>query len=1676
MLEESISTKNENQLRKILRLSLLKKKGLLFNSEFLKYINHTELALHNSLSNSSDISLDNYSALDKTINPFENNFSRAKRFSLNQNVVSQSIDFSIVQFLFPFCLKVDSKVFKCTECVDGYFLDENFICQEIYVQGGSSCLVYKSFDRCGQCIDGFDLNDFDECEAVVQTGDDERNNLRMIKIPTLTQEFETELTLLPSIDDEIIDGNLKKPEISPSPDDNSNNIIPVTPTDTTNNSNNNPSPSTKNPDPSTETPSSENPEINKNQIPVNIVPLPELPTQPTNETKNVPEKENPKNPETNTSPTTTTTETKSPTDTKPLNPQDQNPINENNETTNQTSNSNLFSLIENLKNIPEEEMEVDEFSLVNSFGNPIPYTNNRTYLFRRRYSRNDDENSGVEKDYGVLMANSEIVLLEEEDEVDDQGKNVIKSINISLNCEIVKIENVSDVPSCLKCKNESEHILSPISEQEQLILHCVARQRIIPNCNSYKSKEEKCSSCLEGHFLWEFNSSQNCFKNLDGCEQNNIEEGILKCSQCSDSHQLNGNICQIKQPPIPNCGSQNGNVCVVCNQGFFKFKNLCIAELAFSFIFCPLDNNGECVCEDNTFHVSSVDECVPISNDNCYEYDSNNNCIKCKNGYYLVSSKICVKGEIESCKEYSVGSNNEQFCLSCEDPYVLENNICRSKLSIFTSNCEESTGEFCLQCSPNHFRIDLTENPSPLSICAPKTLNQSYSSIDNCLIFNSISKSCELCQEGLFINDNGGCSQCDFTINAINNLNNKCITPASLVFGCELYNDDFCVKCQKDDLPAIFDEELFTLKTRVYSDRSKNIYFDKPNFVINQCNVVLSDSCFTDNCEAAINLKSGSTCCSKCTKGRSGIWSREDKLFFTSSCDTLVEFCDVNSSIKEIPMEYSKYLTCERCTDNKIVQLNLVEGLNQIECIDIPEDEPELQNCIVKIDNDCRMCIPGFRAIELPDKKIICQEINNCAFSNTIDKCEECNEGYSLTKEENSCIPSPIVNCKQVNDAFECARCNNGMILKNKKCFSISDPLCARYDSENCLECSSNERSIPSLIFTTNFTQVSQFTDHKKSFCLNSSSSPWLNSIKNCKYFSSSEFCSECNPGYSPQIISLSERICIESPSGSPNCILFNADSSCLKCAHNYYLEGDRCWKGTLSNCLSYTDMLNCEECDSGYDLIEIDGQKLCYLSHSIANCERSVLVQNKSSLSLSCDFCQPIFRPKKIITSEKLCFPLRNQKNCRKVDSSSSLCTECDDYYFLDGSSQCVNRTNLSIQNCLVLHPRDDSCFQCENNYVLSQDSLRCDLRDYPLGPGCKLQLPNSMKCLLCDPLFVFNSENQCEQVINPIPNCVEYSNQTTCTKCSFGYLLPLGNPSNICLKQISTTNDMDVRTVLNEDSLDKLSLISNGELNITDKTNTNTVQIDDILQELPTLPNRILQSESINLLDQVANPSQIINNSINTISETAANQIVGENTNSFVKDMVKNQVISSIKDKTDPATESINTIKNNIINISDSKQLMLKDTLENLNPNMFISIDNDKQPVTLNPSPNNSINQSSNNDTSNNGGNVGNPDNVVSDNGGSGSSKKDGFGFKCGLCSEGFSFSFLSNICTKNSEVGCFLMKKIPNSADVCEICMSGYFQLQDGGCVKNISESVSIITISKIFFLLFLITELI
>ena len=342
-----------------------------------------------------------------------------------------------------------------------------------------------------------------------------------------------------------------------------------------------------------------------------------------------------------------------------------------------------------------------------------------------------------------------------------------------------------------------------------------------------KSDNNKCKECIKNYYLTE---DGNSCSNVKHCYNADKETGI--CNWCSKNYYLNISdrkcynteeeeeykYCKIvsdqceecisgysfaedgKCAKSKNCSETEDGDCIACSEGYYLGKDGKCTDKKHC-IYSTV--NYDCIeCEDKYVWNNYNQKCE--SNDdkfkNCKLTLDGELCSTCKKNYYLNVSDYLCYDNTEKDEYYKCTKVRDNICQSCEEEYFYgyEDYKCNK-----IKNCVKSKDEnTCLKCL-QLFCLDVKKGKCEGNEEITKEENKFYF---RCEKTNEEGTSCEVCEEGLELNEEGLCVNKKDCIEKKDDTCTKCEnTQYSWLSSC--LNDDFgcvdtyaknCLKCNNN--------------------------------------------------------------------------------------------------------------------------------------------------------------------------------------------------------------------------------------------------------------------------------------------------------------------------------------------------------------------------------------------------------------------------------------------------------------------------------------------------------------------------------------------------------------------------------------------------------------------------------------------------------------------------------------------------------------------------------------------------------------------------------------------------------------------------------------------------------------------------------------------------------------
>lgn len=954
----------------------------------------------------------------------------------------------------------------------------------------------------------------------------------------------------------------------------------------------------------------------------------------------------------------------------------------------------------------------------------------------------------------------------------------------------------------------------------------------IPNCSSYRNREDDCGECLNSYYL----QNKKCEKH----------DSISKCDIFSKTE---------------------ANTCLKCSDTFHNFKitktckfyspiNNCLEYENFAPLSCKK-------CELN-YELKNPTSCQLIDLPNCVKYEGSI-CTACAPNFALDDSES--SGNPKCSLIYSYQSTN------CALTSVAE-----------PANSFKMDEAYCKQCNSFYYPIDHRQQFVCISNDQLPSLSIKVTKlIQYCIKYNS-ARECIQCESDKFITKEHECVNI-CTSGSYRTLKHTKIGSGSsmkIVFDgykeCSKEDDeekeifsfdlsmenenelDIAIKCKDDRMPIIY------ILNGNYSnvnylnspkDYMKNFMVKKPGIIT--CKQPTTNSPLIPDCEyySYVKIDGVSTYirCLKCKHGYNSIISKDNKESSnTNSKSYFLNTCkkDISCRLVEkqgLDLIWTKFFSCHQCGSSSQIpflaithktssipepetflqysldSINHITSPNtnrkNIECFEdsistfgydsgnsneVEKYQKLPENCglgvlnLSNTDGDasknrlpvsgnpsslpglaqyCAACKPGYKATPINANsewlhiKVECTRIENCSGTDWFNYCSQCNLNYAYNWANNEvdfakCVSHDDNNCFAVENKI-CKGCKAGFNL-NK------DNFCESFNPPNC---KSNE----------------YFNIRKE----------YLNK-KNIIYGLYHDFlgigCNECTSGYTAIELTSSSNnpfVCVNSNYLQQQTVSFPNNTNFIKYCENYGInqESIRCEK-CLDNYVLSEDNLKCYNGPSGCEISESDSKCIkCKLDYVIVNneCKSADILfckehnRDQNAPNKRCSLCDPDY----YLTNEYLCEE-GEVKHCEiYVNSQKNKCEKCkegfakfknneSDYCFKINSSLNCKNANLSTSN---IYRAELECTECnQSNELLT--TLESDIKDKTICMefnsiiNCKkYEIGNSLAnstffCVKCEENYYKTSETNCTKRKFISTDCEIYKDEEDrCETCNEEYFI---------------------------------------------------------------------------------------------------------------------------------------------------------------------------------------------------------------------------------------------------------------------------------------------------------------
>ena len=523
------------------------------------------------------------------------------------------------------------------------------------------------------------------------------------------------------------------------------------------------------------------------------------------------------------------------------------------------------------------------------------------------------------------------------------------------------------------------------------------------------------------------------------------------------------------------------NYCLKCNQ----LTNIC-AICQIKDILIP-DDNGGCIgakkCKTGQNYCNECEQSEDLCKicDSGYFPDKNGGCtytlnceisylgecLECENDYILVGEnklKICkyiFSNDFKNCKEINIEKGE---CEICEENYYLTKG---DKTCSKIENCYETNLGICILCDKDYY---LNKREESCIIKAESKLKLCRETLDG--------ENCDICDDGIYLDENGNCSFSNFCSESEDGKCKKCIEGFYLAKNNICSNDENCLEGDKDTGICLLCDRYYYLDDIDFKCRS-NLEDNEYKYCIkienNVC--VKCDSSYylgeDDKCSSTKNcIESENGKCILCSEnyylGKDNYCSNIEGCIYSSFIGGCIE-CEGNyyySNWERKCLEFDeKFYGCKytglegyclECKDEFYIRFIGNESL----CIDNTQIGP-FYKCALSDDEgeSCEQCIEGY-FLGSEDKK--CSLIENCKYSENEAVCNECDEYYCLDLKNHNCIANDYLEDENIKIYFacimtdeegtKCEKCIEGYIV-NEEGYCIDNENCEQKDNDICVKC-----------------------------------------------------------------------------------------------------------------------------------------------------------------------------------------------------------------------------------------------------------------------------------------------------------------------------------------------------------------------------------------------------------------------------------------------------------------------------------------------------------------------------------------------------------------------------------------------------------------------------------------------
>jgi hypothetical protein len=538
-------------------------------------------------------------------------------------------------------------------------------------------------------------------------------------------------------------------------------------------------------------------------------------------------------------------------------------------------------------------------------------------------------------------------------------------------------------------------------------------------CNTFSMTADECTSCLPGFYL----SSNTCVPNRAlNCLTFSTSEN--KCTSCNENSYMDLADGSCKVYSVSNCSMNHpfNNLCVACENGYYLSEGQCILYSAMNCAGFSLYSDNCVSCRPGNYLSLSDGSCKKYTKENCSGYLSNDDkCSGCISGFYLANG-FCKVYTVENCLRFDAGadqclgcqpghfyergdckvqdidgchthSSSSNSCVQCVPGYYLEYGLCFEYTVEYCKTYEDDKDR-CEECLSSFegdddvvYSVYEDQMNEECKLATP---------VEHCSSYSTTMDKCQSCELGYYLEDNtcvlnptgipncsvyGDSDLCLVCDSGYYLSENNCFSPTEEIPHCVLYSsNDCCSLCETNF--ALSADFKCAPKVELSCNKSKNptnCESCHPNWVLKlneNGNMVCVESGIND-CFEAVESGEGFSC-NKCQSG----------YFLASPTE-----CQWPEVLVSNCQEYAGHGICVMCQPGHIL------SKDGTECTTNVSDAG--QNCSVGRfypKPQCSRCDGDFYFNEEGVCKSCSPEVVNCAVCNisNLSQCLICQMGYYM--------------------------------------------------------------------------------------------------------------------------------------------------------------------------------------------------------------------------------------------------------------------------------------------------------------------------------------------------------------------------------------------------------------------------------------------------------------------------------------------------------------------------------------------------------------------------------------------------------------------------------------------------------------------------------------------------------